>query len=234
MKKRILVPAILGVMGIGGAFAVYGDQLIGSANNDNVLTLEQIEQKALKEVNGTIQDIEFERNVMTSYYDVEVATADAEYDLKFDANTGKLLVKNKDWLDFDDRYEDDFEKNTAISQNTSTVTTNSTNVANTQATSKVLQPQEKVAVVQKTPTAQPSIQNVTPSKPVPVSQVAAISQEQAIQIALAKVNGTVTSVELDDNYKYEIEVVLNYFEYDFDIDSSTGAILKLEKDGLDD
>lgn len=217
MKKAILVPAILGVMGIGGAIAVYGDQLIGSANNEKVLTLEQIEQKALAEVKGVIRDVEFDRNAITSYYDVEVVAVDAEYDLKFDAVTGNLLSKKKDWLDFDDDY---YESNASTSQQNVT-TINETKVF---ATTN--------EVPAKTTTQKPAAtQNVAP---VQATSTKVITQEQAIQIALGKVNGTVTSVEFDDGYQYEIEIIKDQFDYDFDIDAATGAIIKLEKEGLYD
>lgn len=38
MKKIILVPALLGIMSIGGVIAVSGDNLVGSANSSKELT----------------------------------------------------------------------------------------------------------------------------------------------------------------------------------------------------
>lgn len=216
MKKMILVPALLGVMGIGGTLAIYGENLIGSANNEKLLTLEQIEKKALAEVKGQIRDIEFERNAVTSYYDVEVVTKDAEYDLKFDAVSGKLLFKTKDFLDFDDTYENDYYNiQTAPSQKTATT--------NQQASTIVNETKESTNTTQPN-TVQPNI----------ASPATNITQQQAIEIALAKVNGTVTGVELDDGYEYDIEIVSGQFEYDFEINATTGTITKMEQDYLND
>lgn len=96
MKKIILVPALLGVMGIGGFIAVTGGSLVGSASE---LTIDQIKEKALSEVNGTIREVELENEGSRKYYKIEVVTEDAEYDLKFDATTGELINKHKDDLD---------------------------------------------------------------------------------------------------------------------------------------
>ncbi|CAM5217458.1 hypothetical protein UACE39S_03709 [Ureibacillus acetophenoni] len=93
MKKIILVPALLGVMGIGGIIVVAGGSLVGSASE---LTVEEIKEKALAEVNGTIREVEFEKEGSKTFYEIEIATEDAEYDLKFDASTGKLIKKHKD------------------------------------------------------------------------------------------------------------------------------------------
>ena len=63
-----------------------------------------------------------------------------------------------------------------------------------------------------------------------------ITVEQAIAIAQAKVSGTVVKAELDNDdgvYLYEIELRNGNIEYEFDIDATTGAILKFEED-LDD
>lgn len=96
MKKFIFVPALLGVMGIGGLIAVTGGNLVGLASE---LTIDQIKEKALNEVNGTIREVEVEHEGNRKYYEIEVVTEDAEYDLKIDATTGELIKRHKDDLD---------------------------------------------------------------------------------------------------------------------------------------
>jgi len=96
MKKIILVPALLGVMGIGGIIAVAGGEIVGSADTSKVLTKSQIEKKVLAEVDGKITEIDFDKEGLISLYEVEVVTSEAEYDLKFDAFTGELLKKKID------------------------------------------------------------------------------------------------------------------------------------------
>lgn len=264
MKKIILVPALLGVMGIGAALAVSGGNLTGSANNQKVLTLDAIENKALAEVNGTIRDIEYAKVGTKNYYEVEVVTADAEYDLKFDAVTGELLKKKKDTVNLDNRVEaivgndDNVQQTTKqITQQSNTTTTqnNVTSAPKTvvgnggdddnnkqQSTQSARTTQNNTNVTSKSAaTTTPQVvtknddddnddkQQITQS-----TQSKKITQQQAIQIALGKVNGTVTKVELDDDNKYEIEIVKGQIEYDFEINEATGAIIKMEQDNLDD
>ncbi|MGE7114543.1 PepSY domain-containing protein [Lysinibacillus sp. NPDC047702] len=171
MKKIILIPAILGVLGVG---AVVGSTtlLTGNAEEKKVLTMQEIEKKALAVVNGTVADIEFDQNRYRSIYEVEVHTETEEHDLKFDAFTGKLLKQKKELRDSDDM--DDY----------STISTNKTTK---------------------------------------------ITKEQAIEKALTKVKGTVTKIKLDDGI-YEIEIKNGQYEYEIDIDYSTGDILWFEQD----
>ncbi|QCR33896.1 PepSY domain-containing protein [Lysinibacillus sp. SGAir0095] len=115
MKKIILVPALLGVMGIGGIIAVAGGNIVGSADTSVVLTKSQIEKKALAEIEGKITEIVFDKEGLLNVYEVEIVTADAEYDFKFDATSGELLKKRKD-----DEYHDVKNSNTNASTNTNT------------------------------------------------------------------------------------------------------------------
>ena len=68
-----------------------------------------------------------------------------------------------------------------------------------------------------------------------VSTVEAISSDEAVQSALARVSGaTVTNVtEFNRDYEngrleYEGEIHYNGYEYDFEIDADTGTITKWE------
>lgn len=62
-----------------------------------------------------------------------------------------------------------------------------------------------------------------------------ISQEEAIEIALAEVEGTLESVELDDDdgravYEVEINTGAGDDDAEFDIDAVTGEILEMDVD----
>lgn len=124
MKKVILVPALLGVMGIGGILAVAGGDIVGSANSAKVLAKSEIEKKVLAEVDGKITEMEFEVEGSISVYEVEVVTLEEEYDLKFNAITGDLLKKTKDYHDdYDDIKRSNlnaFSSTTSTNQSTST------------------------------------------------------------------------------------------------------------------
>lgn len=68
---------------------------------------------------------------------------------------------------------------------------------------------------------------------------AAISEARAREIALAQVSGAADSnirkVELDRDdgrLQYEVKIVYNNMEYDFDIDASTGSILSRDVESV--
>nr|WP_106783149.1 PepSY domain-containing protein [Lysinibacillus timonensis] len=141
MKKVVLVPALLGVMGIGAVLAVAGNDNFNVAatsiqNLDNSfaqssnntsnpvlkltnqpsnktateqvkLSIEEIEKKALQVVNGKITDLEFEKEGKMSFYEIDVLTKEAEYELILDAFSGELLDQEVDYHDDEDDYYDD-------------------------------------------------------------------------------------------------------------------------------
>lgn len=118
VKKMLLVPALLGVVGVSAT--------VGSTNADAAYTLEQIKNLALTEVNGTITDIEYENKGTRSYYEVEVSTTDAQYELKYDATTGALLKKEIESYDEDDYDDDDYYEYKSYKNNNYLTNTNVT------------------------------------------------------------------------------------------------------------
>lgn len=114
MKKMIMIPALVVTLGVGAAIGST-TLLSGDAQEKKVLTMQEIEKKALAVVDGTVADIEFDKNQYRSIYEVEVYTDTEEYDLKFDAYTGKLLNQKKERRDNDDM--DDNKLATTVTTN---------------------------------------------------------------------------------------------------------------------
>ena len=112
MKKVIVIPALLGAMGIGGALAL-SSNLVGSADSSasdsNILSVAEVKKKALETVNGKIVEIEKEKEGSRTYYEVEIETKDAEYELKIDALTGDVLKNKKELHDDDDDQDNDWD-----------------------------------------------------------------------------------------------------------------------------
>ncbi len=101
MKKIIMIPALVVTLGVGAAIGST-TLLSGSAQEKKILSMQEIEKKALAVVDGTVADIELNQNRYRSVYEVEVHADKEEYDLKFDAYTGKLLKQKKERQDDDD------------------------------------------------------------------------------------------------------------------------------------
>jgi len=68
----------------------------------------------------------------------------------------------------------------------------------------------------------------------PNSKESVLTKDDAVAIALKETTGTVTKVELDDGYKYEVEIRDGTKEIDFEIDAMTGNIIKMDIDYDDD
>ncbi len=101
MKKIMMIPALVVTLGVGAAIGST-TLLSGSAQEKKILSMQEIEKKALAVVDGTVADIELDQNRYRSVYEVEVHADKEEYDLKFDAYTGKLLKQKKERQDDDD------------------------------------------------------------------------------------------------------------------------------------
>lgn len=73
------------------------------------------------------------------------------------------------------------------------------------------------------------------------SQSSDIGVDKAKEIALAQVDGASTShitkasAEMDDGrYMYEVEIIHNHMEYDFEIDAATGEIISYTRESVYD
>ena len=116
-SKWMYVPVITGVLVLGSIALVAGaneDNAKGNVVNQSkdMLTNVEISEKALKVVTGTVTQVELEKNLRGTIYEVEVHKDGFEYDLDLDAYTGEVL-KNEKSKDDDD--EDDSFKQSEVS-----------------------------------------------------------------------------------------------------------------------
>ncbi|NYF23318.1 PepSY domain-containing protein [Sporosarcina sp. JAI121] len=102
MKKWMTIPALAGVLVIGGV-AMAGNTGHGlAATPKGLLTIEEAEAIAVKSVDGKVTQIELDREKSGDIYEVEVKSDGVEYDLDIDAKTGNVLR-----TDSDDEFDDD-------------------------------------------------------------------------------------------------------------------------------
>ncbi|UHA72202.1 PepSY domain-containing protein [Paenibacillus sp. 481] len=158
------------------------DDVSKKDKNKVKISFTQAKQAALKLFNGTIEDIELEKDNGRLYYHVDFKNTDDDFDVYVDAITGKA------WQTDDD--DDDKVKVTPPKKKESTSTTK------------------------------------------PSNKQQYITKDKAVQIALNKVAGTVTEVELDNDdnrYEYEIEIkTTDGREVKIDVSAKTGKILKVD------
>lgn len=108
MKKWMMIPALAGVLVIGGVAVAGNAGHSFAATPKGLLTMEEAEAIAVKSVGGTVTGIELDRELVGDIYEVEVKTNGFEYDLDIDAKTGKVLRTDKE-NDNDDDFDNDFD-----------------------------------------------------------------------------------------------------------------------------
>lgn len=96
MKKWMMIPALAGVLVIGGVAVAGNAGHSFAATPKGLLTMEEAEAIAVKSVGGTVTGIELDRELVGDIYEVEVKTNGFEYDLDIDAKTGKVLRTDKE------------------------------------------------------------------------------------------------------------------------------------------
>jgi len=107
MKKWMMIPALAGVLVIGGVAMAGNAGHSFAATPKGLLTMDEAKAIAGKSVGGTVTGIELDRELAGDIYEVEVKSKGFEYDLDIDAKTGKVLRTDKDDDDFDNDDSDD-------------------------------------------------------------------------------------------------------------------------------
>ena len=97
MNKKLLIGSITAALVLGGTFAVGASELPIFDLKTNKLKYEkefipaeQAKTIALNEVNGTVEDVEIEKENGHYYYEVEIDKDNIDYDIFVEAYTGKI------------------------------------------------------------------------------------------------------------------------------------------------
>jgi uncharacterized membrane protein YkoI len=108
-SKWMAVPIVTGVLVLGSIAMVAGANqnsdkaTTNGTKKDNILTNEEVIDKALTIVDGTVTEVELERKLTGTIYEVEIKKDGFEYDLDLDAVTGKVLKNDKSTDENDDQ-----------------------------------------------------------------------------------------------------------------------------------
>ena len=210
--KKLVIGLTISAAVIGG-FVIAQTMTSGSAATQSTESIKLITEKeakdiALKTVNGTITEIDFDQDDQRPHYEFEIQSNNEEVNIDVDATTGKATITKRE-----------VEKDKVA--NTKPVQTNET-ASNVQ----VADDQDDDVKVSETQTTLPN--TASTSKEV-------ITKAEAIKIASTVAKGTVTKVELDndDNDQtktYELEFKDGNVEYDVEIDAYTGNIIEVNQD----
>jgi uncharacterized membrane protein YkoI len=203
MKKFWLIPTAL--IAIGGGFVLAQTQIFTSAEENNAITAAKAKEIALQQFDGKIIEFEYDRDDAVPHYEFEMKTDSEKIEFDVNAATGEVTGIER--------------------ENLKTVPEKATEMK-----------QEIVRDVTGRDDDDDDDDDVSAQVTPDGNAATTITVDQAIAIAQAKANGTVVETELDNDdgvYLYEIELRNGNVKYEFDIDATTGAILKFEED-LDD
>jgi hypothetical protein len=117
MNKKLLIGLITAALVLGGTFAVGASELPIFDLKTNkekyekqFIPAEQAKTIALNEVNGTVEDVEIEKENGYFYYEVEIDKDNIDYDVFIEAYTGKIAhirIENDDHINNTDEVKND-------------------------------------------------------------------------------------------------------------------------------
>ncbi|HIY29497.1 MAG TPA: PepSY domain-containing protein [Candidatus Mediterraneibacter avicola] len=209
MRKKILAAAALASAVVLGVFTGCG--------NDSDIGREAALEAALNDAGVSESDatrlkVSEDRDDGRKVYEIRFDVAEKEYDYEIQASDGTILSSD---VEINENYAADDVLNDDSSQTGTDQTVSDQGASQNQTGT-----QDQAGNQDQGNTGSGS------------SSGAAISQDEAVQIALERVPGATAQdvrIELDRDdgrYKYEGEIIYNNTEYDFEIDANSGTILE--------
>jgi len=115
MKKKlgITIGALAGTAIIGW----FGMQQTDAAQVEPKLSEEDVQQMVTDQYEGTITELELDKEWGKAVYEVEVHANGMEYDLKLDADTGEVIVEDQEKANHDDKVHPQESQSAAESNN---------------------------------------------------------------------------------------------------------------------
>ena len=209
MRKKILAAAALASAVVLGVFTGCG--------NDSDIGREAALEAALNDAGVSESDatrlkVSEDRDDGRKVYEIRFDVAEKEYDYEIQASDGTILSSD---VEINENYAADDVLNDDSSQTGTDQTVSDQGASQNQTGT-----QDQAGNQDQGNAGSGS------------SSGAAISQDEAVQIALERVPGATAQdvrIELDRDdgrYKYEGEIIYNNTEYDFEIDANSGTILE--------
>ena len=230
--KKLLIGVTISAAVFGG-FVLAQSMNSGSAAKQEtastkLITAQEAKDIALKEVNGTITESDYDGDDNRPHYEFEIQSNNEEVSVEVDAETGKATVTEREAMKapaVNEKAQGTDGKAVAAQKETAAVPKEEAkqNVAVTQSEGK-----QKEVITQ----AEVKQEAVTKAE---AKQKEVITKAEAINIAKTVAKGTVTKVELDNDdddqsQKYELEFKDGKVEYDVEVDALTGKILEVDQE----
>lgn len=94
MKKSFI--AVAAIMGLTGSVLFGGADVSEAATKANYISAAKAKQIALKAVNGTVVEIDFDHDDRRPHYEIDIINTQEEVELEVDAVTGKVKITDRD------------------------------------------------------------------------------------------------------------------------------------------
>lgn len=216
MKKKILAAAVLTAAVVSGVFTGCGND--SDIGRDAALEV-ALGDAGVNESDATRLRVSEDRDDGRKVYEIRFDVEDKEYDYEIQASDGAIISSDIETVENYAGLQGDDTQNNNASQDDTDQTAASDQAADQNTTAGNGTNQSQTG----------QYQNNTGSGS---SSGVAVSQDEAVQIALDRVSGATAQdvrIELDRDdgrYKYEGEIIYNNMEYDFEIDANSGTILE--------
>lgn len=216
MKKKILAAAVLTAAVVSGVFTGCGND--SDIGRDAALEV-ALGDAGVNESDATRLRVSEDRDDGRKVYEIRFDVEDKEYDYEIQASDGAIISSDIETVENYAELQGDDTQNNNASQDDTDQTAASDQAADQNTTAGNGTNQSQTG----------QNQNNTGSGS---SSGVAVSQDEAVQIALDRVSGATAQdvrIELDRDdgrYKYEGEIIYNNMEYDFEIDANSGTILE--------
>ena len=231
--KKLFIGVTISAAVFGG-FVLAQSMNSGSAAKQEtastkLITAQEAKDIALKEVNGTITESDYDGDDNRPHYEFEIQSNNEEVSVEVDAETGKATVTEREAMKapaVNEKAQGTDDKAVAAQKETAAVP---------KAEDKQKEAVTKAEDKQKEVITQAEVKQEAVTK-TEAKQNGVITKAEAINIAKTVAKGTVTKVELDiddDGQKYELEFKDGHVEYDVEVDAYTGKVLQVDQE-LDD
>ena len=231
--KKATIKAVASILGglivFGVAFLIFQSS---PSTTEATMTRQEAEKIAQDQFQGEVVSVEFD----DGRYEIEIETADAHYELKIDAETGKIVKLEEDRSRQQVAQKSEVEETKTDDLDTVDQTADLDDADDVNEKDKKEEPKVEKKVEQKEEPKKVVVkteekQTNKPATEKPSKNVILTSGE-ASKIAHNQVaNGTIIKIELDSDdgqRYYEIEMHTDDQEVEIEIDAYTGKVIMIE------
>lgn len=229
--KKATIKAVASILGglivFGVAFLIFQSS---PSTTEATMTRQEAEKIAQDQFQGEVVSVEFD----DGRYEIEIETADAHYELKIDAETGKIvkLEEDRSRQQIAQKSEVEETKTDDLDTVDQTADLDDTDDVNEKDKKETVKKEEPKAETKEEPKKVVVQTEKKEAKKTETSKNVILTSAEASKIAHGQVaNGTITEIELDSDdgqRYYEIEMYTDTQEVEIEIDAYTGKVIMIE------